>query len=271
MARCRKASVGVVALVVVLAACGWGETKPVRNVTDQAAQLTGSVHNTVTGPTSYWFEYGKTTGYGSSTPHRSLNVADVDKGYPVSEPVIGLDEGTTYHSKLCATGADGKGICGGDQTFATTQGRDSVTGNGYVIVIPQIGYAIGAELSGVSSSSGGANPVGDAKTGPGSYYFKIPDQGPVTCLRVDGNRAAIGFMVQPPDGIAPPDAQPFPKLIFIEDNGPTGDRFGVGSVADPTTCPAATDASFTSFNVGGQMIPPVITSGDFVVHDHAAP
>ena len=66
--------------------------------------------------------------------------------------------------------------------------------------------------------------TGDASASPGSDYFKIPDGGAVTCLRVKGNRAAVGFVAKPQDlGQAPPPG-PVQRLILIEDNRPTGDR-----------------------------------------------
>ena len=235
-----------------------------------SARLTGLVHNTITGPTQYWFEYGTTTSYESSTPHRSVNVTDAARSYPVQETVLGLLEGTEYHSRLCARDANGHGVCGNDSTFTTTTGRDSVTGTGTVFAIPQIGYALGASLD-VNSAADGSNATGGATNAPGSFYFKIPDSGPVTCLRVDGNRATIGFVAQPPGIGEPPETQPIPKLVFVEDNGTTGDRYGSRSVNEPaTTCPAAVDADFHPFVVGDQSIPPIITSGDFAVHDHPA-
>ena len=237
--RSARFAVVIVLGLVVLASCGFGVTQPAADVTDVSARLTGSVHNTIVGPTEYWFEYGTTTAYGSSTPHRSVNVADTAKGYAVQEVVLALREATTYHDRLCARDADGKGACGGDQTFTTTTGRDSVTGTGTVFSIPNVGFTIGGAFS-VTSSPNGANAGGHAATGPGSFYFKVSDSGPVTCLRVVGHRATIGFVAEPPGIGEPPDTPPIPKLVFIEDNGPTGDRFGLRSVSDAHSCPAAT-------------------------------
>ena len=89
----------------------------------------------------------------------------------------------------------------------------------------------------------------------------------MTCLRIDGNRATVGFVAQPLDFVDP-DAQPVPQLLFVEDNGTTGDRLGRQVLGAPaTTCPAPTAADFVNFDVGGFAVPPVLTEGDFVIHD----
>jgi hypothetical protein len=71
--------------------------------------------------TSYHFEYGTTTSYGTDVP-----VPDADAGsggyyYPtvsVSQPVTGLAPNTTYHYRLVALNSDGPGTSG-DETFTT--------------------------------------------------------------------------------------------------------------------------------------------------------
>ena len=74
----------------------------------------------------------------------------------------------------------------------------------------------------------------------------------------------------PTDTADPPG--PVPRLVFVEDNGATGDRFGTRTVASAvTSCPAATDADFPNIVVGRFVYPPVLVSGDFVVHDAVAP
>lgn len=259
---------GLVVAALLVASCSFGETRPADDVTDVGVTFHGLARNTVAEATTYWFEYGPTTSYGTSTPQQSVNAANVGQGYPVEATVGGLAEGRTYHYRLCTRGADGAGTCGRDLSATTTSGRDSVSGTGIVLDLG-FGYVIGAQVF-ATSGPGGSGPVrGDAVASPGSVYFKIPDEGAVTCLRVEGNRAAIGLMVTPPD-LGQPDLTPFPRLIFVEDNGSVGDRLGFGSIAAPaTTCPVPTDADFPGFDVGEVHLPPFIgTGGDFVVHDH---
>ncbi|MDQ1532773.1 MAG: hypothetical protein QOF28_534, partial [Actinomycetota bacterium] len=56
-----------IGLATLLASCAFGVTTPATNVTDSSALLTGVVRNTITGPTDFWFDYGHTSAYGSST------------------------------------------------------------------------------------------------------------------------------------------------------------------------------------------------------------
>jgi hypothetical protein len=70
-------------------------------------------------PTSYRFEYGPTTAYGSST-------ADSDAGsgpddLAASASLAGLSPGTTYHYRVVASNAGGV-VYGADQTFTTAPG-----------------------------------------------------------------------------------------------------------------------------------------------------
>jgi predicted small secreted protein len=251
----------------LLTACGFGDTGQPTDVTDVGAKVTGTVHNTTVEPTDYWFEFGTSTSYDRATPHQTVNVTSTSSGYAVSSMLGGLDEHTTYHYRLCTRGASGFGVCGGDATFTTTTGRDSVSGTGVVFSIPDIGYTIGASVF-ATSGPDGASPVrGTASTSPSFVYFKVSDSGAVTCLRVGGNRAAIGFVANTDIGQANPE--PIPIMLFVEDNGLSGDRIGFGRLTNPaTTCPTPTDADFVPFIVGDTSVPPVVTSGDFTVHDH---
>ena len=67
----------------------------------------------------------------------------------------------------------------------------------------------------------------------------------------------------------PGEGTPTPTLVFIEDNGPTGDRFGTREFTGLGGCPAATDADFPDIDdTYPEAFPPVISVGNFVVHDH---
>jgi glucose/arabinose dehydrogenase len=101
--------------VVVITGCAGGATDPPTDVTDTAATL--RAHGTAGGkPTTYWFQYGTTTSYGTSTPHRDGGSGTDTKN--VSERVTGLNPDTLYHFRACASNADGSG-CSPDATFRT--------------------------------------------------------------------------------------------------------------------------------------------------------
>jgi hypothetical protein len=138
-----------------------------------------------------------------------------------------------------------------------------------VFSIPQVGFSIGAYVHATSGPNGAGPVVGTAYTSPGRVYFKVSDFGPVSCLRVAGNRAAVGFVAS--TDLGQPDPQPIPIVLFVEDNGQSGDRIGHRQLAQPaTTCPIPGDADFVPFSVGGNPVPPVVTDGDFTIHDHVS-
>lgn len=66
--------------------------------------------------TTYAFEYGTTTGYGTTTSSRDAGNGTTD--VPVSVDLTGLTAATTYHYRLRATNADGTTV-GDDRTFTT--------------------------------------------------------------------------------------------------------------------------------------------------------
>lgn len=69
--------------------------------------------------TDYYFQYGTTTGYGTNTPTDNVS-ADT----AVSENVIGLNQGTTYHYRLMAANSQGTSY-GSDKTFQTDSANSS--------------------------------------------------------------------------------------------------------------------------------------------------
>lgn len=66
--------------------------------------------------TEYWFEYGPTTAYGSSTPH--ADAGSGGSGQVVSRRIVGLTPGTTYHFRVVAK--NGAGPTDGLDTRLTT-------------------------------------------------------------------------------------------------------------------------------------------------------
>lgn len=253
-------------MALLAVSCGSGVTLDADGITDVGMDLNGEVHNTITGTTSWWFEYGPTTDYGSTTPVKTVHVSDTSVGKPVTARIDGLTDGTTVHFRLCATDVNGHGPCGGDREATTSDGVDSVTGRGTVFTDGSLGFAYGGEIF-ATSDPGGADPTGEGWVLPGDDYFRITDEGPVTCLRVEGNRAAVGILGDNSDYGA--DVLR-PRLIFIEDNGASGDRFSLESALEPyETCPVPTSADFVGGSYGGFPFGSTVSSGDFVVHDHA--
>jgi hypothetical protein len=80
-----------------------------------SATLTGTVDPTGH-TTSWYFEYGTTTGYGTKTG--SQGVSSSPGAHAVSVPISGLTPGRTYHVRLVATNSSGIGY-GADLAFTT--------------------------------------------------------------------------------------------------------------------------------------------------------
>jgi hypothetical protein len=90
-------------------------TQGANGVTINSATLNGTVDPNGDA-TTYSFQYGTTTAYGSTTP--SLSAGSGNSGQAVSASVSRLTPGTTYHYRVVATNAEGTTV-GADQTFKT--------------------------------------------------------------------------------------------------------------------------------------------------------
>jgi plastocyanin len=91
-------------------------------VSETSATLNGSV-NPSGQPTTYYFEYGTSTAYGSKTTESSAGEGTA--AVPKSAAVTGLAPGLTYHFRIVAKYASGTAP-GADRTF-TTIGPPSAT------------------------------------------------------------------------------------------------------------------------------------------------
>lgn len=154
-----------------------------------------------------------------------------------STNVAELEPETTYWYRFCIENSDGRGLCGAAGSFSTREPGDSVEGQAGIEPFPPLGG--GRELSvSARSTADGSDPTGWISRSPGSSFFRLPDSGSVTCMRVTGNRAAIGFAATDYTGSGQPDV---PQVVFVEDNGPSGDRFGHQIVDEaPLECPDPT-------------------------------
>src|SRR4051812_6725386 len=96
------------------------------NVTKSSADVSGFV-NPERLATTYHFEYGTTTAYGSSTPTANAGAGTAD--VPATSTLTGLAPGTTYHYRLVATNAAGT-TPGADMAFATQSAPGGGGGTG---------------------------------------------------------------------------------------------------------------------------------------------
>src|SRR5262249_53905309 len=120
---------------------------------DQIGPFKAALHGTVDPnglSTTWFFEYGKTTGYGSKTP--SENAGHGTPSQSVWVLVQSLGAGVTYHFRLVATSTAGTSR-GSDRTF-TTDAPPSVRTGATQSVTP-----ISAVLTGTINPRGRAASV----------------------------------------------------------------------------------------------------------------
>jgi lysophospholipase L1-like esterase len=101
-----KRLVVLLALVAATAVsgCSFVSPDPTTEITDVAATLNATAVTNEGGDLVYWFEYGTTTDYGSTTPDRHITFPESDdvQTRPVSEFITGLEPETTYHYRACS-------------------------------------------------------------------------------------------------------------------------------------------------------------------------
>ncbi|HJP80173.1 MAG TPA: YncE family protein [Pseudonocardiaceae bacterium] len=90
-------------------------------VTSSGATLNGSV-NAEGQPTTYRFDYGTTTRYGSAMPSPAGSAGSGVDAFTESAALTGLRPGITYHFRIEATNATGTSY-GPDRTFTTARHR----------------------------------------------------------------------------------------------------------------------------------------------------
>ncbi len=81
-------------------------TREATETTASEARLTGTVAARGAA-TSYWFEYGQTTGYGVRVPVSSGSAGEARLPVEVSQSVSGLEVGVLYHYRLVASNSGG--------------------------------------------------------------------------------------------------------------------------------------------------------------------
>jgi hypothetical protein len=133
------------------------ETRPATEVTETSAVLRGAI-NPFGLQTSYHFEFGLTTAYGSRIPLASE--ANGGAGHlprSVEKTIRNLAPGTTYHFRLVATNSAGT-AAGADRTF-TTAPAGGITVRAYeqttpvnkegAAIIPRVGLQASADGNGI--------------------------------------------------------------------------------------------------------------------------
>ncbi|MGH2855158.1 MAG: hypothetical protein ACRDLF_13310 [Solirubrobacteraceae bacterium] len=140
--------------------------------------------------TTYHFQFGATTAYGTVLP--ALD-ADIGSGYGdvvVGQQLTGLTPGTTYHFRVIATNATSPpgGTAAADQTFTTPPPQPPVVGTGQAQGVAQNtatltatidtqGFETTYEFDLGTDTSYGSRIFGDAGPEPGQQTFTFALQG----------------------------------------------------------------------------------------------
>jgi hypothetical protein len=103
------------------------QTQPASSVTATTATLRGSLEPNGL-DAHYYFQYGKSTEYGSVSPARpGADAGSASSTQPAATALAGLETNTTYHYRLVATNEDGTTF-GQDETFTTLTAPPTATG-----------------------------------------------------------------------------------------------------------------------------------------------
>jgi hypothetical protein len=150
---------------VLLPGCAFGVANPARYVASTSALVEGRLHSQLSGPTgvgvNYFYEYGTTLAYGTRFGFGAATVNDPRGDYGIATKLTGLEPGTTYHYRLCASDRENAGdpICSADVTFKTP-----TTTGPYLTLVPlcnaPTGLAEGVDVTGTGfPTSAGPDPL----------------------------------------------------------------------------------------------------------------
>ena len=122
------------------------------------------------------------------------------------------------------------------------------------------------------SDASGANPGGEVHAqgtiGGPTGDFQV--QGPVTCLRVEGNKAAIKYRFNTATGSAAP-FQGGGVEVFVEDNGePRAGQPVDANASRPPQPAGAFDTNASQCDDPNTATYDTVTSGNYTVHDRTA-
>jgi hypothetical protein len=140
-------------------------TKPETNLGDTSVTLNGTV-NPKNSQTSFQFQFGTTTSYGSTSGLVSAGGGNAN--VPVSANLTGLQANTTYHYRLVATNAVGTAMTG-DKTFKTNQAGVQSAGITLTATPNPVRFGGNVTLSGKLTGPNAANQPVQLEQNPFPY------------------------------------------------------------------------------------------------------
>ncbi len=183
-----------------------------------AVRATSATLNATVDPegaeTTYQFEYGKTTSYGSAAPATAKSIGAGTAGVAVSEAIGGLDPNTIYHYRVRAVNAAG-----------TTLGKDRI----FETEAPPAGPS---QIAGMATTE----PFNGSSTSLASFGADWSALGWAAGITPKGEASGTGWR--------PVSAFPAVNGAFYE-TGLTDTGSGVAAVATMTTNPANPERYFS--------------------------
>lgn len=213
-------------------------------VSENGATLHGTV-NPKGQPTSYYFNYGLTSGYGHKTEELSAGTDGL--AHAEAAAISGLAAGNIYHFQIVATYGSGPStVLGADQTFSTSSPPGAPT-------------AITGEASAIGETgatlNGTVNPSGDMT----SYYFNYGATNsyghstPEVILSADSASHMVSAAVT---GLAPGTVYHFELIAHnASGNAPGLDRTFTTALPAPPPTETTTTSTTTSTP------PPILSVG----------
>ena len=146
------------------------ESESVSQVSSASARLRATI-NPLTLPSTYRFEYGPTTGYGTSVPVPEGYAGSGVVGSSFSVLVTGLTPGTVYHFRVVAHNEFGESQ-GADQSFTMQSGEGTslIDGRAWELVSPADKH--GAALEALTAAGGDIQAAADGSAI--AYIAKAP-------------------------------------------------------------------------------------------------
>jgi DNA-binding beta-propeller fold protein YncE len=205
------------------------------------ATVAGTVNPEGVAGTTYHFEYGIDTTYGTSSPN--VSAGGGSGNVAASATLSGLVPGVTYHFRVVGVNAQGSSV-GGDETFTTDTAQVTVDGQ------PAFGSAI---TTGGATLNGTLNPNGAATT----YHFDYgltAGYGSSTPGASAGGGTGDTPVTAPVAGLQPATTYHF---RVVADNGIGGTVNGADTTftTAPATPATATDVSAVGARLHGTINP----------------
>jgi hypothetical protein len=126
------------------------ESAAVANLTATTADLMARI-NPAGLDTTYHFEWGTTTSYGASIPAPDAGIGSGTAPVTVSQHIVGLSAGTTYHFRIIATDANGV-TTGPNHTFVyNVAGAQLPNGRAYELVSPPYKQGARPDINDIST------------------------------------------------------------------------------------------------------------------------